>query len=117
MKTVILIILVYLSLPACAGFDATPRDWTKKENAMLWASCGATALDVITTLDGLDNGCSEANFAIGKDPSNATVILFSAAIQAGFVVIAHYFPDFRLWGLGGKPIANTGAAVWNSTQY
>ena len=116
MKTVILI-LVYLSLPSCAGFDATPRPWTKGEKAMLAASWGATAADAYTTIEGLNNGCSEANFAIGKDPSNATVILFSGVIQLGFTVVAHYWPDFRLWGLGGKTIANTGAAVWNSQQY
>ena len=110
---VLTIIICLISLTACA----TPRPWTKGEKAMLWASCGATALDVITTLDGLDNDCSEANMAIGKDPSNATVILFSTAIQACFVVVAHYFPDFRLWGLGGKTIASGGAALWNSTQY
>ena len=116
MKTLILI-LACLLLPACAGFDATPMPWTKGEKAMLWASVGATAADAYTTIEGLNNGCSESNTFVGKDPSNATVIVFSAAIQAGFVAIAHYFPDFRLWGLGGKTIANTGAAVWNSTQY
>lgn len=95
----------------------TPRPWTKGEKAMLFTSCLATAVDTYTTIEGLNNGCSELNAFIGKDPSNMTVILFSGAVQLSFAVVAHYFPDFRLWGLGGKAIANTGAAVWNSTQY
>lgn len=95
----------------------TPRPWTKGEKAMFLASCLATGLDTYTTIEGLNNGCSELSVFVGKNPSNTTVIIFSGVIQLGFGVVAHYFPDFRLWGLGGKTIANTGAAVWNSTQY
>jgi len=110
----LIIIISLIALTGCAGV----KPWTKAEKAMLITSCLAAGADAYTTIKGLNNGCSEANPLMGENPSNAVVIGFTGIIQAAFIVAAHYwFPDQRLWILGGKTIASGGAALWNSTQY
>ena len=109
-----LLIIMLITITGCAS----AKPWTTAEKAMLVASCVAAGADAYTTIQGLNNGCSEAQPVMGEDPSNAVVIGFTGIIQAAFIIAAHYwFPDYRMWILGGKTIANTGCAVWNSTQY
>ena len=110
------IILLLIALPCCAALP-TPRPWTKAEKVVLGASCLATVADVYTTTQALNSGCEEMNPLVGKHPSDGTIIMFGGLVQVGFIVVAHYWPDFRLWGLGFKTVANSAAAAWNSTQY
>ncbi|MBU0977282.1 MAG: hypothetical protein KKD18_02605 [Nanoarchaeota archaeon] len=110
------IILLLIALTGCV----TPRPWTKAEKAMLIASCLATAADVFATDRAINNGCEEIGVPktlLGKRPNTGKLIAFGGITQLGFCVIAHYWPDFRLWGLGFKTVANGAAAVSNSTQY
>ena len=108
-----LIIILLITLSGCAS----ARPWTKSEKVMLIASCIAAGADAYTTIEGLNSGCSEAQPVMGENPSNAMVIGFTGIIQAAFIVWAHYYPDYRMWIMGGKTVANTACAVWNSTQY
>ena len=112
----LLTIILLITLTGCV----TPRPWTKAEKAMLIASCLATATDVFTTDRAINNGCEEIGVPktlLGKHPTIGRLIAFGSITQATAIVVAHYWPDFRLWGLGFKTVANSGAAVWNSTQY
>ena len=109
----LLTILLITTLTGCV----TPRPWTKGEKVMLGASCLAAVADAYTTTRGLDKGCVEMNPIVGKNPSTGTIIMFTGITQALTIVVAHYWPEFRLWGLGFKTIVNSGAAVWNTTQY
>ena len=110
----LLIILLLITLTGCA---ATPRPWTTAEKAMLGASFVAAGADAYTTVQGLNNGCSEGNPIMGSSPSNATVIGFTVLVQLGFWAAAHFIPEHRMWILGTKTIISGSCAVWNSTQY
>ena len=112
MEKYLLTVIVLVTLTSCAV-----KPWTKGEKAMLAASCVAAALDAGTTMYGVANGCSESQPAIGKNPTAAVIISFTAVIQLGFIVAAHFLENYRLEILGGKTIANTACAVCNSTQY
>ena len=107
------IISLLIILTGCG----TARPWTNAEKVMLGASWIATGADAYTTVQGLNNGCSEANPIVGSDPSNATVIGFAVLIQLGFWAAAHFIPEHRIWILGTKTIISGSCAVWNSTQY
>ena len=110
-----LLVILVITMTGCA---TNPKPWTASEKAMLVASCVAAAADAYTTIEGLNSGCAEANPIVGENPSNAVIIGFTGIIQAAFIVVSHYwFPDSRMWILGGKTVANTACAVWNSTQY
>ena len=108
MKTLLIIILLIV-LPGCV----TPRPWTKAEKVMLGASCLAVAADMTTTLDGLNNGNWETNPMMGEYPSGSQVVLTMAATHAVFIIVAHYWSDFRKWILGIKTGVNAGFAFHN----
>ena len=116
MKTLLITILLLILLPCCAALP-TPRPWTKAETIVLGASCLAAVADAYTTTRALDNGCEEMNPLIGKHPSDGAVIVFMGITQAATIIVAHYWPDFRLWILGFKTAVNGAAAARNSTQY
>lgn len=108
-----LLLALILTTTSCT----TPRPWTSGEKLMLVASCLATAADAYTTIEGLENGCSEANPLVDENPSNTTVIAFAGITQVLFILWAHYWPNSRLGLLGVKTVVNSTCAVWNSTQY
>lgn len=110
----ILLLITLLILTSCA---TTPRPWTRTEKLMLVASCIAAGADAYTTIEGINNGCSETNVFISGQPSTGIVIAFTGILQVGFILKAHYWPDLRKWILGSKTFVNTGCAIRNANQY
>ena len=92
---------------------ATVRPWTTEEKVLLAASCLAVAADMTTTIDGLNNGNWETNPMMGEYPSDSQVVLTMAATHAVFIIVAHYWSDFRTWILGIKTGVNAGFAFHN----
>ena len=107
MKTLFILLLV--ALTGCASV----RPWTTEEKVLLAASCLAVAADMTTTLDGLNNGNWETNPMMGEYPSDSQVVLTMAATHAVFIIVAHYWSDFRVWILGTKTGVNAGFAFHN----
>ena len=109
-----LLIIIALSLITLTGCATSPRPWSTTEKTMLAASCLAMVADTYTTIDMLDRGHYEMNPMMGEYPSNGTVISVMALTQVAAAVLAHYWPAFRTWGLGGKTVFNAGLAFHNT---
>jgi len=91
------------------------RAWTKTERVMLGASWLAAGADFYTTEKALDNPNNhECNPLMGKHPSDTELVMVMLTGQVGVTVLAHIFPKWRKWLLGGKTAVNTGCAVHNS---
>ena len=88
--------------------------WSKFDTALGVTSTVATAADIYTTTQLLNNpGNYELNPILGKHPSDTKVIMVLATSQVITLVIAHFFPTIRPWLLGGKTVINTGWAIHN----
>lgn len=73
-------------------------------------------LDVHSTNRIMDNGGREIGLpqhVIGEHPSHSDVLLFGIGTQAGFLLLADWFPKWRPWLLGSLGVAHLGAAAHN----
>ena len=115
MKRLTPIIIAALLLTSCAS----PRPWTTEEKIALGSSIIATILDISTTHKAFDNGCWEANPAMGgKSASKGTVVVLGIGWQAFATVITHYWADeYRTTVLGGKAVLNGFSAARNTGKY
>ena len=107
MKKALIIILI---LTGCGH----SRPWTTGEKVLLGASVLASYADYRTTTNVLDNGGYEMNPLIGKHPSKERLALFLISSEVITIALAHYFPRYRKFLLGGKTAINTGCAIHNS---
>ena len=103
-----------ISLIILTGCAHSPQPWTKAEKVLLVASCLATVADTYTTMEMRDNGYEEMNPMMDEHPSDGEVIVVLGIGQIAAILLAHYWPAFRTWGLGAKTIFNGGLAVHNS---
>ena len=125
MKTKISILIIGLMLMAGCGHMSTPRPWTTGEKVMLGWSVLASAADYYTTTEALNNpDVYEANFFMGRHPSNGKVAIFIGVSELIAIAVSHWYPDIELpligkvnmrYGyLGAKAALNTGCAINNS---
>ena len=117
-------IILLSSLVGC-GHMPTPRPWTTGEKITLGWSVLASAADMYTTTQALNNPYNyEVNPIITKHPSNGRVIITLGLSQLIAVGISHWYPDLELpligkvnmrYGfLGFKAVVNTGCAINNA---
>lgn len=114
MKKIILVVIALL-VSSCAY---SPRPWTQNEKVALGWSVAASLADMYTTTRALDEeGTYETNPILGKHPSDGEVFVALISSEVITVLIAHYWPDFRIPLLCGKAALNTGFAVHNTRLY
>ena len=106
-----LIIISLLILTSCVHY----RPWTKTEKVMLAGSWLAAGADYYTSERALDDpGNHEMNPLIDKHPTDFELATYMLTSQIGITILAHCFPKWRSWLLGGKAAINTGCAIHNS---
>lgn len=106
------IILILLLLTSCA--HNKDLGWSNIDKTLLATSVLATAADAYTTINMLENPNNyEVNPLMGKHPSNSQVIITMAITEILFIIVVHYFKDYRKFILGSKIVVNTGCALHN----
>ena len=109
------IISVLVILTGCNSFNPNPRPWTTEEKTLLVVSCLACAADNYTQKRVFDRGGYEANPIIGKNGSTGKLVRYGITSQTVTILIAHYFPKYRRFILGGKALVNTSLAIHNKS--
>ena len=110
----LIIIPIILILTGCGKFQPDPRPWTTEEKTLLVVSCLAAAADTYTQTRVFDNDGYEANPIPGRHPPKSRFVGYMITSQMVAVLVAHYFPEYRRFVMGGKTIVNTSFAIHNS---
>ena len=115
MKTlsIIFFLVTYMLLTSCVHV----RPWTPTEKVLLATSWVAIYADYTSTVDILDHGGYERNPLIGSHPSNEKLLVMGITSQIIAITIAHFWPETRVWILGGKTAIHTGCAIHNNNEY
>ncbi|MBW2003059.1 MAG: hypothetical protein JRI72_00380 [Deltaproteobacteria bacterium] len=116
MRHIILIILIIIYLTSCAGYPGhhNYRSWTRTEKIMLAGSWVAAGLDYYTSERAFDTPENhELNPVIGDHPTDTELAVALLTSQIVVTIMAHCFPKWRKWLLGGKAAINS-ACVWNN---
>ena len=112
MRRTILILITTVLIATGCGTPYTPAQ--KRAFALYTAG---TIADLITTRQGLQQGCREVNPFLDDYPSDRELISFKAAMTGVLWGFGEIFPERReqIWSWAG--IMSGGAAIWNTTQY
>ena len=104
------IIPLILCLTACGHY----RAWTPTEKVMLGASWLAAGADFYTTERALDvPGNHKMNPVPGRHPTDMELATYMLTTQVCATLLAHCFPKWRSWILGGKTTINGACAIHN----
>ena len=95
----------------CAGVKYS---WTRGDKIALGALVVATAADVGTTINNLNDGHVETNHLYGSHPSNATLIVSQVLITGVWVWAVQYVPSDLRKVLLGFPTVIHGVAAWDN---
>lgn len=93
--------------------------WTFWNKSLLASAVGANLADIVSTQDGLDRGCTEANPLYGDDPNVGTMVLIKAVAMGVtyYLIENHTAPEnrqeWRNWGYGAHTLVGGFAAVHN----
>jgi hypothetical protein len=98
--------IISLLLTGCAT-------WTPADKALLIASWTAAGADYYTTSRAIDRGYNELNPAMGSNPSDTELLTAIIVSQTAITILAHTFPKWRKWLLGGSAVIHAGCAVHN----
>ena len=112
MRRTILILITTVLIATGCGTPYTPAQ--KRAFALYTA---ATAADLITTRQALQQDCRELNPALPEYPSDRDLITFKAITTGILYLMGEAWPDRReqIWYTAS--ILTGGAAIWNTTQY
>jgi len=103
-------IILILTLTSCASY----RPWTRTEKIMLAASWVAAGADYYTSERAFDDpGNHEMNPLAGQHPTDMELATYMLTSQVCITLLAHCFPKWRSWLLGGKTVVNMGCS-WNN---
>jgi len=83
-----LVLIFGATVIACFGMK---YKYTKADKIAIGGLIVATAADVGTTIDGLNNGARETNPIFGEDPSSVSLILVSAAVTGALIYLSHWW--------------------------
>lgn len=88
--------------------------WTKTEKVALVGSLLAAGADLYTSERAFDDPWNhECNPLMGRHPTDTELVTYMLTSQIAVTLLAHCFPKWRLWILGGKTTIN-GACAWNN---
>lgn len=90
--------------------------WTPTDKALLTASWLAAGADAYYTTRAMDNGAHELNPALSSHPGDGRVYLTVFVSQVAVTALAHWFPRWRKWLLGGATVVHTGCAINNAGE-
>ena len=112
MRRTILILITTVLIATGCGTPYTPAQ--KRAFALYTA---ATAADLITTRQGLQQGCREMNPFLNDRPSDTELVGLKAITTGILYLMGEAWPDRReqIWYTAS--ILTGGAAIWNTTQY
>jgi len=112
MRRTILILITTVLIATGCGTPYTPAQ--QRAFALYTA---ATAADLITTRQGLQQGCREMNPFLGDYPSDRELIAFKGIMTGVLWGLGEIFPASREQIWSWAAIVSGGAAIWNTTQY
>ena len=110
-RTILILITTVLIATGCG----TPYTQAEKRAFALYTA--GTVADLITTRQGLQQGCREMNFFLDDYPSDRELIAFKGIMTGILWGIGEIFPERREQIWSWAAIVSGGAAIWNSQQY
>lgn len=75
-----MVVLLLAGLSGCASLQPNPDEWTDQERIAFGLNIVVHTADAVTTSQGIDRGCVEANPILGSNPNMGSVIAIKALV-------------------------------------
>lgn len=117
-KAATLALALTMGLTSCATLAPNADEWTDHERISFGLTAAAHVADTVTTLDGLDRGCTELNPLLGSHPNAGSIIALKAlalGVQYAIYNSPNMGDDTHVYGYIVAAFTG-GVATWNAQQ-